>query len=261
MSAKQERLRQILTALETRHFMNMGELARAFGVSEMTVRRDAKELADQGSVRLVYGGIASLYSEAHSAAYVAQAEQSEHTAEKRGIAEAACQFIAPGDVIFLDSGTTIQQFAELFPTDVQYTLICYSLNTLNIITKLENCTVIAPGGVFSPRSLVFSGPDTVNVIRKYRANKAFLGATGYEMKHGLTCSYVEDAPLKQAVMDSSVEKILLMDSSKFGKVSTCNFADIGDFSAVITDSGISNEYAQHIRSHGARLLVVGGDEM
>ena len=166
MSAKQERLRQILTALETRHFMNMGELARAFGVSEMTVRRDAKELAEQGSLRLVYGGVASPYTEAHSAAYVAQAEQSEHTAEKRGIAEAACQFIAPGDVIFLDSGTTIQQFAELFPTDVQYTLVCYSLNTLNIITKLDNCTVIAPGGVFSPRSLVFSGPDTVNVIRK-----------------------------------------------------------------------------------------------
>jgi DeoR/GlpR family transcriptional regulator of sugar metabolism len=85
---------------------------------------------------------------------------------------------------------------------------------------------------------VFSGVDAVNVIRKYRANKAFFGATGYEMKHGLTCSYVEECPLKQAFMESSVERILLLDSTKFGKVSTCSFAPMKDFSVVITDQGI-----------------------
>lgn len=260
MSTKQERLSQMLNTLETRHFMNMAELARAFGVSEMTVRRDARELAERGLARLVYGGVASLYKDDDKASYSAQAEQTEHTEEKQAIARLACEFVAAGDVIFLDSGTTIQQLAEYFPTDAEYTIICYSLNTLNVITKLTNCTVIAPGGVFSPRSLVFSGAEAVNVIRKYRANKAFFGATGYEIKHGLTCSYVEDAPLKQAVMESSVEKILLMDSSKFGRVSTCNFAAMGDFSTVITDKGIPEEYIQHIRALGTELLIVGENE-
>ena len=104
---------------------------------------------------------------------------------------------------------------------------------------------------------MFSGVDAVIVIRKYRANKAFFGATGYEIKHGLTCSYVEECPLKQAFMESSVERILLLDSTKFGKVSTCSFAPMKDFSVVITDQGISAEYAQDIRAQGPELLIVG----
>ena len=78
--------------------------------------------------------------------------------------------------------------------------------------------------------------------------------TGYEIKHGLTCGYVEECPLEQAVMESSVERILLLDSSKFGKVSTCSFAPIKDFNVVITDQRISAEYAQDIRAQGPEAL-------
>lgn len=260
MAAKQERMNRILATLEARHFVNMGELARAFGVSEMTVRRDAKELAERRLVRLVYGGMASPCADEHGATYVMQAEQSVHTREKQKIARLARAYLQPGDVLFLDSGTTIQQLAEILPTDAEYTVICCSLNTLNVVTRFANCTVIAPGGVFSPRSLVFSGSDAVNLIRRYRAGKAFFGATGYALKHGLTCGYVEDAPLKRAIMDSSVDKILLMDSSKFGKVSTCSFADIGDFGTVITDANVAPEYARHIRAQGVERLIANADE-
>jgi len=58
-------------------------------------------------------------------------------------------------------------------------------------------------------------------------------------------------------MESSVERILLLDSTKFGKVWTCSFAPIKDFSVVITDKGISAEYAKDIRAQGPELLIVG----
>lgn len=260
MSIKQDRLDQTLRILNTSHFLNIGELALTFGVSEMTIRRDVHDLAERGLARIVYGGIASLSKDSDKLAYIAQAAQTEHTKEKLLIARRACEFIAPGDVIFLDSGTTVEQLASQFQTDAAYTLISCSFNTLTVVTRLANCTVIAPGGVFSQRSMMFSGAEAVNTIRKYRANKAFIGATGYEIKHGLTCSYVEDAPVKQAVMESSVEKILLLDSSKFGKVSTCSFASIKEFTAVITDSGIPEEYALDIRAHGSELLIVDGEQ-
>jgi DeoR family transcriptional regulator, deoxyribose operon repressor len=256
MSRNKERLEQALKILDTRHFVSIGELALSLDVSEMTVRRDVRKLAETGLVRLVYGGVASPEKNDQKMNYSIEVEQELHTQAKQRIAQRATEFIAPGDVAFLDSGTTVQHFAQCLRPEDAYTIISYSLNTLNVVTKLPECTVIVPGGVFSPRSLVFSGVDAVNVIRKYRANKAFFGATGYEIKHGLTCSYVEECPLKQAVMESSVERILLLDSSKFGKVSTCSFAPMKDFSIVITDKGISPEYAQNIRAQGPELLIV-----
>jgi DeoR family deoxyribose operon repressor len=58
------------------------------------------------------------------------------------------------------------------------------------------------------------------------------------------------------MLESSKEKILLTDSTKFGKVSTCLFGKIEDFTTVITDSGIPDEYAQSIRSGGVELIIV-----
>ena len=255
MASKKERLEQALKILDNRHFVSIGELAHCLDVSEMTVRRDVRKLAETGLVRLVYGGVAAPEKDDQKT-YSIEVEQGLHTQAKQRIAQRATEFIAPGDVVFLDSGTTVQHFAQCLRPEDAYTIISYSLNTLNIVARLPQCTVIVPGGVFSSRSLVFSGVDAVNVIRKYRATKAFFGATGYEIKHGLTCSYIEEPSLKQAVMESSVERILLLDSSKFGRVSTCSFAAIKDFDVVITDQGISAEYADNIREQGPELLIV-----
>lgn len=253
---KQERFERTLEILDARHFMSIGELAAQFQVSEMTVRRDAWELSKSGKVRMVYGGIAALEKGGPAGNYTVDAEHDQHADEKRRIAAKAAEMIAPGEVVFLDSGTTIQQFAESLPPEAAYTFICYSLNTINVVAQRAGSTVIAPGGIFSPKSLVFSGQDAVSTMRRYRANKAFIGATGFEIKHGLTCAFVEDCALKEAAIDASVERILLIDSSKFGKVSTCSFGGLESFSKVVTDAGIPPPYAAHLRARVPELVIV-----
>jgi DeoR family deoxyribose operon repressor len=98
--------------------------------------------------------------------------------------------------------------------------------------------------------------DADSFFKRYRAAKCFIGATGYDLNLGLTCGYVEDVPLKRAMLESSKEKILLLDSSKYGQVSTCVFARIENFTTVITDTGIPGEYAEFIRSCGINLIIV-----
>lgn len=254
--SKQERLARTLEFLESRHFMSIGELATVFQVSEMTIRRDVWELSEAGKLRMVYGGVAALEKGGPSSQYTVDAEHDQHAEEKYRIAAKAAEMIAPGDVVFLDSGTTVQQFAECLPPEGAYTFICYSLNTINVVAKRPASTVISPGGIFSPKSLVFSGPDAVSTMRRYRANKAFVGATGFEMKHGLTCAFVEDCALKEAAIEASVERILLLDSSKFGKVSTCSFGGLESFNKVITDRGIPAAYADHLRARVQELVIV-----
>ncbi len=257
MAKTYERLKLELELIEKSNFLSVKQLADKLNVSQMTVRRDLSKLEKMDSVKIVYGGVTpATHSPIDSLDYSLESEQSKNIELKRAIAERAIQFLEPNDVIFLDSGTTIQMMAEQIPPNVPYTIITSSFNTLEIITKLPECTIISNGGIYSKKSRVFYDLDSTSSMRKYRANKAFLGATGYELELGLTCSYLEDAPLKQEMIRSSKLRILLLDSTKFGKVSTCMFAKIDEFSAVITDKGIPDEYVTDIHQHGVDLIIV-----
>lgn len=255
MASKNQRLDRILEIVGSRHFMSISDLAKDFAVSEMTIRRDVRDLADLGKVRTVYGGVASLENGSAAGSYNAQAELSQHSEEKKRIALAASKLLNSGDVVILDSGTTVQQLAECLPEEGTFTFICYSLNTINVLARREDTTVISLGGVLSTKTYTFSGPDAVQALHKYRANKVFIGATGYELRHGLTCSNIEDCSWKQAAMQSSVERILLVDSSKFGKVSACSFAGVENFDIVITDDGIPEAYRHDLEAKGPKLLI------
>jgi DeoR family deoxyribose operon repressor len=250
-----DRVQEELDIITKRHFLTVSQLAQELEVSEMTVRRDLRGLAEENKVKLVYGGVISIQGNRTQNGYTLTKEQDKNTEQKLAIVKRAIQLLDSQDVIFLDSGTTVQLFAEQIPREFTNTIICPSLNTLNILVKLPSCTIITPGGVYSPKPVVFYDPDSTRLIRKYRANKVFIGTTGFELNLGLTCGYVEDAPLKQAMIESSKDKILLADSTKFGQVSTCLFGKIEEFTTVITDSGIPDEYAQHIRSSGVELII------
>jgi DeoR family deoxyribose operon repressor len=257
MTKLKKRLTSEVELIGTHRFLSIKQLAQEVGVSEMTVRRDLAKLESDNLVRTVYGGVTlPRNSQNGDTKYTLSSEQNRNKHQKEAIIAKASEYIEPGDVIFLDSGTTIQMLAEQIPSEYSYTIITSSYNILEVVIKLTNSTIICPGGIFSEKPLVFYDLESANTIRRYRANKAFIGATGFELELGLTCGYLEDAPLKRAMIESSKEKILLIDSTKFGRVSTCPFASIDNFTTVITDSDIPDVYRQYIKRSGVDLIIV-----
>lgn len=236
--------------------MTIKQLAQKLDVSEMTIRRDIPVLTGQKLINQVFGGVTSQESAGAERNYSIAQAQSLNMSLKYKIARKAMELLEPQDVVFFDSGTTIQALAEQLPADAANTIISASFNTLEVLVKLPSCTIISPGGVYSHKPKMFYYHDADNFLRRYRATKCFIGTTGYDLNLGLTCSYVEDVPLKKAMLESSKEKILLLDSSKYGQVSTCVFAKIENFTMVITDTGIPDEYTQFIRSCGIKLIII-----
>ena len=256
MDTLNERQIQEIELIKNAHFLTIKQLAQSLRVSEMTIRRDIPLLVERKLISQVFGGVVSAGTHDDERKYVIEDEISKNKNLKLKIAQKAVTLIQPNDVIFFDSGTTIQLLTEQIPQDFFCTAISSSFNALCVLAKLENSTVITPGGVFSHKPGVFYDLESIRAIRRYRANIAFMGATGYELEMGPTCAYIEDAPLKQAMIESSKTKVLLIDSSKFGIVSTCSFARISDFTVVITDSGIPPEYAEQLRANKVELITV-----
>ena len=256
MSILNERQKKEVDLINKNQFMTIKQLASVFEVSEMTVRRDISILLEQGLVNQVYGGVIGTSQSEQSNEYYISREVTKNTEKKQNICRKAVELIAPGDVVYLDSGTTIRKLAEDIPESKHLTIITSNYSAFPVITRLPNCRLITPGGVFAPKQEVFYQNNFAEQVENYRVNKCFIGATGYDIKFGLTCSFPEDVDAKKTMLELSQEKILLLDSSKYNKVSTCVFGEIDDFTTVITDNGIPDIYIKHIRDKGIRLIIV-----
>ena len=103
---------------------------------------------------------------------------------------------------------------------------------------------------------MFESPDGISLIEKTRATKVFISASGIHDKLGVTCSNNYEVPTKCAIIGSSLERILLVNSDKFGKVKSSYFADLSDFNTIITDSGISQEWINYISQLNINLIIV-----
>ena len=176
--------------------------------------------------------------------------------EKIKISRKAASLVEPNDIIVIDTGSTTENLPKFILENISLTVICYTLNNLFNIYENENWKLVFPGGYFHNNTLMFESPEGIEVIKRIRANKAFISAAGVSEKLGVTCVTSYEKETKQAVIESSDTKILLVDSSKFGKIKISHFAELTDFDIVITDSGISKECEEIIKNIGVKLYIV-----
>ena len=244
---RQERIAQILESLREGRAVSIEELSRVLSVSEMTVRRDLQLLAQESKIRLVRGGV-ELGSERRGFSLAG-------AGEKRRIGEKAASLVDSGDIVIIDAGSTTEWLARSLPRDAPLTVICFALNIFLEAASHPKTSVIFAGGTFRSDTLVCESNEGINLIRRFRAHKAFLSAGGVSDSLGVTCFDAAEAELKKAAISSAQSRILLVDSGKLGRVTPAWFAPLTDFDAIVTDSGISLEYVEIARARGIALHV------
>jgi DeoR family deoxyribose operon repressor len=156
----------------------------------------------------------------------------------------------------LDSGTTIYYLAKELHEDYKLTVISWSLNIIEELIRKPHNSILVQGGIYHQETQMFENNQTLDIIRNSRASKAFISAGGFHSSLGITCPFHYEVETKRMAIKHSMTNILLMDSSKFGKVCSAHMADVEDFQVVITNSGITPEYEDFIRSAGLELIIV-----
>jgi DeoR family deoxyribose operon repressor len=249
----------ILNNLSVSGFVSIKELSKRLEVSEMTVRRDLRELSKENIVTLIPGGAVLKRNspiDTDEEKYLIQAAESLMLEEKIKISRKAASLIETNDVIVIDTGSTTENLSKFIPENMPLTVICYALNILFNVYENKNWKLIFPGGYFHGDTLMLESPEGIEMIKRIRANKAFISAAGVSEKLGVTCATAYEKETKRAVIESSDKKILLVDSTKFGKIKISHFADLTDFDIIITDTGISKEFVNIIKNIGIKLYIV-----
>ncbi len=259
MTEKNFRTNYILNRLSIDGFANIKDLSKKLEVSEMTVRRDLKELSKENIVTLIPGGAVLKRNSSPDTSeekYLIKTAKSLMLEEKIKICRKAASLIKPDDVIIIDAGSTTENLPKFIPENMPLTIICYALNVLFNVYENNNWKLIFSGGYFHNDVLMFESPEGIETIKRIRANTSFVAAGGISEKLELTTPTSYEKETKRAIIESSHKKVLMVDSSKFGKIKISHFADLTDFDIVITDSGISKEFEEIVKNIGIELYIV-----
>src|SRR5437868_13617356 len=107
--SQSERMEHVLRLLETRDHVQVAELSQTFAVSEVTVRSDLTELARQGLVARIRGGVRALQQGQSEVGFDLRLRL--EVERKRAIARAAAAMVDEGEAIALDASTTAYYLA------------------------------------------------------------------------------------------------------------------------------------------------------
>jgi len=258
MKKKFERINQLLDIIKSEKNISVKELAALLEVSEMTIRRDIEVLKDKGYVNTLYGSV--IYTGTTSLnlndSYHLGDAKGSHNEEKARIGAFAATLVENGDILIIDTGSTTEALARSLNPDLDITVLCYNHNILYILLQKPNINLIFSGGYYHSNTQMFESREGLSLIKSTRATKVFISAAGIHKSLGVTCANNYEIATKHAIFNSSVDKILLADSSKFSTVKSSWFAGVEDFDMIITDSGISPEWIAYIQDLNIPLHVV-----
>lgn len=220
-----ERQVQILQYLETKEVANIEDFMQLFGnVSESTIRRDLKSLADEGQILLLRGGGAKLSSESYEAPV--DTKKTKQVAAKEAIAKYAAGLVNDGDSIYIDAGSTTLGMVKYLKNKKVTIVTTNALIYSEVQGTHLKCYVV--GGELNIPTGSFFGTTTNTALTKRFFNKSFIGASGFSERAGICTPDIREAEKKQIVHENSEETYVLVDSSKAEKNMMCKIYDLGE---------------------------------
>lgn len=252
---KLDREQELMTRLSLVQRLTLSEVMELLRISESTARRMFAKLEGDGFAIRTHGGIqcANHAMTLYSFEYGARTNINQKTA----IAREACKLLEDGDVIFSDSGTTIQCFcAEMIyylkRENLSIKVYTNSLANLELLTPYMPVTLI--GGEYRVNRKDFYGYLTEQALSGLYFNKSFVGADGCMQGKQFTTTDFETARVNEVAMRNSERTILLVDSSKFKTSSHVAYAPVQKLHAIVTDEGIDNATLTQLCRSEARVI-------
>lgn len=232
--------------------VTVDQLVRLLGVSRMTVHRDLDALESEGVLRRVRGGATASGSSLFESDLPFRMTSA--VAAKHAIGRKAAQMVEGGSAVILDESTTAFAALRAFENRVPVSVITNFLPAMQYVITSTPHRLIALGGDFVPRYQSFLGIICEQAISGVYADILLASCSairGLEMYH-------QDQQImgtKRAMLASAPTRVLLVDSSKVNVGAIYRLGAISEFTHLITDEGISPEFADKVSDQGVQVII------
>ncbi len=243
-----ERRKEILEKLQAEHRVVVSELSQSYGVSEETIRRDLEKLENEGYAIKSYGG--AVINENASLDFSFNVRKNRNIAGKQLIARLASRMVHDGDSLMLDASSTAVYIARALKEKKNLIVITNSIEIIIELLDMTDWKVLSTGGASRVSSYALVGPQTDKMLRDYHVDRAFVSCKGFDLDAGFTDSDELHANNKKTMLDAAKEKILVVDSSKFGETAFVSIGALADINVVVTDKKPDDKWLQAFQAAG-----------
>ena len=247
LSGREER---IVELLQDGGELSVSALSETLGVSSVTIRSDLKALEAKGIILRSRGAAMSAYHP------LLVEKQSSHVEAKEAIAKAAASLVHDGDRIMITNGTTSALIGRylLGKRDIQ---IVSNSTLLPPYARINpNLSLTMVGGEFRPSAEALVGPAALKHLQEYHVALTFTGTDGFTKDHGLTTHLMENAEIVRQMCRQATKRILVTDSSKYGRQGFVKILPLSEIDVLITDKGLPQDAIEEIRAMGIEVVVV-----
>lgn len=248
----------ILDELNQKGSVRVSDLSERLGLSSVSIRNMLISLEKEYLLQRTWGGAIKPIGTAKEMSY--HTRETKNLEEKAAIAKIAYDCIEEGNTIYIDSGTTTFELVKLIRQKPKRNILV-ATNAFDHATALigtEGIRIIFAGGEIRHDSRATSGHFTTDTISKMIFDKVFIGIEHISYEHGLTTPNIQDAELKQTILNSAKQCFVLADYSKFWDDSLIQVKVPQKLCQVITDWHITPEEIRKFDARGIHCIAAPG---
>ena len=246
------RHKKILEQLQRTGFVSFSEAAKYAGVTEMTIRRDVRLLAERHLVMAVKNGMIP-----HPAGYEPENSALLLNPEKFALAEALYNEIMPAKTLFLSSGFTVLAFAKILATrsSPKVTVITNSLAAAAALFRTRH-KVLLLGGELRQESMDLKGDMANSNIQSCRVDCLISGCDAASPDFGFYTTDPELSRLERSSIAIADKVAIITESDKFQRKGKVCFAVPGEVDLLVTDKKIDPGALSILSSAGVKVATV-----
>jgi len=245
-----QRKKKTLEILARQGQVLAGDLAQAFGVSEDTIRRDLRELAAEGQLQRVHGGALPASS---AVAPFAQRQMLESSG-KQQIGRAAAAMIEPGQIVFIDGGTTSAELVRHIPPTLAATVVTHSPTVAVALVDHPAIEVVMIGGRLYKHSIVNVGAAAIEAMSHINADIYFMGVTGVHLSAGLSTGDLEEAYVKRALAARAAETVVLASMDKLNTAAAYAIGEVMLAHTIVVERDTPEPFCVGLQTLGVTVV-------
>jgi DeoR family glycerol-3-phosphate regulon repressor len=227
------REQQILNLVRDQGLVDIGHLAREFGVTPQTIRRGVNRLSERGLLRRVHGGV-TLPAAGVNQPY--EARQVQQLDGKRRIAAAVAALIPQGASLAIGLGTTPHQVALALRSHRGLRVVTNSLRVVLALAGSEGLEIAVAGGFLRPADLDVVGDAACRCFAGFKTDYAVFGVGGIDEDGTLLDFDAAEVVAREAMRANCRQSMLVADVTKFGRPAMARGGHLADMDHLVIDA-------------------------
>ena len=203
---------EILNLVNLRGSVSVKELCQILGVSDQTVRRLVRPMAEYGEVKKVHGAIISTNSPADPPF---SARMNLHRPAKVAIAKHIAGFIRDGDSLAIDTGSTSGFVAQALQARRSLTVVTNSAFVASTLAMIEGNRVFMAGTQLRNHDGASFDRSAFAVIERMHTDYVVLSASMVDPENGFLVHEQCEVEIAITMQKIAQRTIMAVDHSKF----------------------------------------------